>query len=117
MTSYMDKTGRRGLYSFNEKICQDSLYLFFENGFDTDTLDVRVGDCTRNLLLDTNSILGLADFQSFGELKNTSEFSISINGSKNHRVEILDQKMNKWAISIRRDTVWITVLNNAPFYD
>lgn len=117
MTSYRDQTGRRGLHTFNEKICQDSLYLFFEDGFDNDTLDVRVGDYKRNLLLDTNPILGLADFQSFGELKKISDFTISINGSKNHRVEILDQKMNKWAVSIRRDTVWITVLNNAPFYD
>lgn len=117
MTSYMDKTGRRGLDSFNEKTCQDSLYLFFENGFDTDTLDVRVGDYTRNLILDTNSILGLTDFQSFGELKKISEFSISINGSKNHRVKILDQRMNKWAVNLRHDTIWITVLNNAPFYD
>ena len=116
ITSYIDNTNRVSRDHFNAKINNDSLYLFFEEGFNSDTLSIEVGKDFRTSYPAT-SANGDAEVQVFGKMKDISEFKISINGNKKHRIEIRDQWMNKWAVSIRRDTIWITVLNNAPFYD
>ncbi|HRG08833.1 MAG TPA: hypothetical protein PLJ08_09670 [Cyclobacteriaceae bacterium] len=116
ITRYDDNTGYNGNSSINAMVSKDSLYIFFEHGFDKDTLEIQVEEDLRKLNLST-SAFGLADVQLFGKIENISEFSISMNGSKRHKVEIRDPSMNKWAVKVKHDTIFITVLNNALYYE
>jgi hypothetical protein len=116
ITSYDDNTGYNGNSSINAMVSKDSLYIFFEYGFDNDTLKIQVEEDLRKLNL-TASPFGLADIQVFGKIEDISEFRISMNGSKNHKIEVRDQSMNKWAVKVKHDTIFITVLNNALYYE
>jgi hypothetical protein len=114
IVDYVDNTNRRrGPFTAS----QDSLYIFFEENFKQDTLELEVEKDSRIIYLDTSPIIGLADVQIFGNIQNIKEFQISLNGKPSSKIEIKDPSMNKWAVNFYGDTVWVTVLRYAPFYD
>jgi hypothetical protein len=111
---YVDKTNRlKGRFSTS----QDSLYIFFEEHFKQDKLELEVGKDRRKIYLESNPIIGLADVQIFGNINDVKKFTISLNGRHIEKIEIKDPSMNKWAVNFYRDTIRITVLKYAPFYD
>jgi len=111
---YVDNTNRRkGPFTAS----QDSLYIFLEENFKKDTLELGVGEDIRRIYLESNPINGIADFQIFGNINDIKEFKIALNGRPAHKVEIKNPLMNKWAVNFHRDTLRITVLKYAPFYD
>ena len=111
---YVDKTKRSdGGYS----VSNDSLFIFFEEKFKHDTIELTVGRERRRLFLTTDFALGLANSQIFGNIQNISEFKLSINGRKEHKIKINNKLMNKWSVNFYRDTLKITVLKYVPFYD
>jgi hypothetical protein len=114
IVDYVDNTNRRkGPFTAS----QDSLYIFLEENFNKDTLELEVGEDRRRIYLESNPIIGLADVQIFGNIDHVKEFKISLNDRHVHKVEIKNPSMNKWAVNFHLDTLRITVLKYAPFYD
>jgi hypothetical protein len=114
ITDYVDHTNHRdGRFVLNK----DTLFIYFETAFNHDTLELTVGNDKRLIYLTTNEVLGVSDVQKFGNIQSIENFKISLNGRKEHTIQIKDKSMNKWSVNFWNDTMKITVLKHVPFYD
>lgn len=114
IVDYIGKTDRRdGPFVFSN----DTLWIFFEENFNQDTVDLTFGQNKDKLVLTTNLNVGLSMIQKFASFGRINEFKISLNGRQEQLVKIKNRRMNKWAINFMNDTLYISVLNKNPFYD
>jgi hypothetical protein len=99
-----------------ERHSQDTLFLFFEKGFDFDTLQIRINNDKdiKTLYLTTDKSMDLAGYLMF-QYSEINKISISKNDGpfltikpKNYRI---------WAVSYRQDTLIATGRKYSIIYE
>ena len=100
----------------SERLSQDTLYIFFEKGFDFDTLQIRINNDkdTKTLYLTTDKSMDLAGYLIF-KYSEVNKVSISKNDGpiltinpKNHKI---------WAINYRQDSLIATGREYSIIYE
>ena len=87
-------------------LSQDTLYIFFETDFKSDTVDVRINNGEpRTLYLETNHSIGVADMVHYGDIKSIDEIEIRKNSGTPLTISLTDKKMNLWAVNFYGDTL------------
>ncbi len=96
----------------------DTLYIFFERGFDLDTIDIKINDQKiKTLYLDTDESLGLANGGSFFDIKSIDKIEISKNGGRPLKINLYDKTMNLWTVNFREDTLRAQRRKYLPWYE
>jgi hypothetical protein len=114
LIDYEDRTNR---LEGHRLLSKDSLFIFFEEHFNGDTVDIAFGQDKRRIRLKTDPSTGVSKLETFGNIKDNDKFTISLNGRQEQIILIKNTSMNKWAVNFWNDTLKITVLKFAPFYD
>jgi hypothetical protein len=116
--NYADSTNRIPRASFDERIDGNILYLFFEEGFDSDTITIRKNNEREIRTLHLRSdAFGLSDYTEYGCMQSIKAIEIRKNNGDPMTIEIREGWMNKWAINFRSDTLIAQVLKHAPYYE
>jgi hypothetical protein len=87
-------------------LCDDSLYIFFENTFDLDTIDLRInGKDEGTRILTTDRRVGVADVTILGDIKSIGTIEITKNNGPPLTIELRDKKMYIWRVLFYKDTL------------
>lgn len=95
------------------------MYLFFENGFIEDTIDVFINseDYSRRVTITTEPSLGIADVMVLHQIRAIESVQISKNNGKKLDFSLNNKEMNMWAINFWSDTLRANRLQYAPMYE
>ncbi|UII25995.1 hypothetical protein LVD15_22240 [Fulvivirga maritima] len=111
------KVGSRAAGSALDKTYQDSLMVFFEQGFNKTTIKIKVGG--KELFkrkITTHEDVGLADVMNVGYSKEVRKFNISIDNGKYIPIKVITP--NKYvAINYFGDTVYVDYMKFYPMYE
>jgi hypothetical protein len=84
----------------------DTLYIFFENTFASDTVDIKIdGEKTRTLYVTTDPSIALADMIKYGDINSIDRIEIVKNSGSPLIFEITDKTMNLWSVTFWNDTL------------
>lgn len=87
-------------------LSRDTLYIYFESDFNSDTVDVKINNQNnRTLYLSTDNSVGLADMQYFGTIKSIDKIEITKNNGKPLTINLTDKTMNIWTVQFYSDTL------------
>ena len=116
--NYTDNTNRIPRVTFDERLDDNILYLYFEEGFDSDTITIKKNNDPkiRTLYLRADPF-GLSDYTEYGCIESINTIEIRKNNGDPMTIEIKEKWMNKWAINFRKDTLSAQVLRHAPYYE
>ena len=90
----------------NRLINPDTLYIFFENEFELDTVEINIdGKKTQTLYLTTDQGIELADMVKYGDIKSIDKIEIAKNNGAPLIFEITDKAMNLWSVTFWNDTL------------
>lgn len=99
-------------------INSDTLYLFFEHFFNSDTIDISLnGKLNQTLILNTNSSTGVAKQVKLGEIYSINKIEISKNNGLPLTIKLNQKSMNIWGIKYYNDTLEARYLKHVPTYD
>lgn len=115
--SYKDETKSVANQHYNSLISSDSVYLFFENGFDNHSISIF-----QNLHLHkeqniSTAYIGLAEVFVLGKHEMINSVSIQLENGPLAFIDIRRSNHNIWNVNFLDNTLRISALNNAPFYD
>jgi hypothetical protein len=84
----------------------DTLYIFFENNFASDTVDIKIdGEKPRTLYLTTDQSIAVADMIKYGDINSIDRIEIVKNNGAPLIFEITDKSMNLWSVTFWNDTL------------
>jgi hypothetical protein len=99
-------------------LSRDTLYIFFEGDFKSDTVDVRVNDgYSKILFLTTDKSLGLAGLAHYGDIKSIEKIEIKKNSGIPLTIQLTDKSMNIWTVNFYNDTLWAQRRRYLPWYE
>jgi len=99
-------------------LSRDTLYIFFESYFKSDTVDIKINkESIRTLYLKTDPIVGVADMVQYGDIKSIDEIVIIKNNGKPLTINLTDKTMNLWTVSFYGDTLQAQRRKYLPRYD
>jgi hypothetical protein len=98
-------------------LSRDTLYIYFESEFQSDTVDIKINnEQPRTLYLKTDNI-GLSDMVHYGDIKKIDKIEIRKNNGRPLTINLADKRMNIWAVNFYTDTLRARRKNYAPMYE
>lgn len=112
--NFMDTTiGNKWRYMYSK----DSLYLFIEEGFDNDSMNISINNkFLYKKLISTDGALGFSEKCAFGPIKDIREISIDLNNGPKAVIEI-DTTMQLLNVNHINKTLIISIIKGIPVYD
>lgn len=99
-------------------LSSDTLYIFFENGFNLDTVDIKINNSkTRTLQLKTDQSLGLANGFLYGDIQSIDKIEIIKNKGSSLVINLADKTMNLWTVNFHKDTLRAQRRKYLPWYE
>ena len=89
----------------NRLINADTLYIFFENNFASDTIEIKIDGKTRTLYLTTDPSISFADMIKYGDINSIDRIEIVKNNGAPLILNITDKTMNLWSVTFWNDTL------------
>jgi hypothetical protein len=86
-------------------LSRDTLYIFFETDFKSDTVIVRINDERNRTFYLTTDYIGVADMAPYGQINSIDKIEIRKNNGDPLIINLTDKKMNLWAVNFYRDTL------------
>ena len=111
---YPDSTHLHESHSF---FTSDSIYLFVENGFEKESLEILLNDSTvATGEFTTNHSLGAAGMLKVGLSSDTQEMGIELN-EQYFLVSLLGKRTNLMTLNIRDGILEVKFLSKPPVYE
>ena len=86
-------------------LSKDTLYIFFETDFKSDTVDIKINDDKlQTLYLWTDNSVGVADMTHY-DIKSVEQIEIRKNKGKPLTINLTDKTMNIWTVNFYEDTL------------
>ena len=99
-------------------LSRDTLYIFFETDFESDTVDIKINKgSARTLYLNTDDAIGVADMVHYGDIKSIHEIQIIKNNGRPLTINLTDRTMNLWVVNFYRDTLRAQRRKYLPTYE
>lgn len=99
-------------------LSRDTLYIFFETDFKSDTVDIKINKgSTRTLYLNTDHSIGVADMVHYGDIKSINEIEIIKNNGTPLTINLIDKTMNLWTVNFYGDTLRAQRTKYLPTYE
>lgn len=86
-------------------LSDDTLYIFFETEFESDTVEIKIKDRDTKTLYLTTSYIGLADAAQYGGIESIDKIEIKKNNGRLLTINLNDKAMNLWAVNFYNDTL------------
>ena len=87
-------------------LSNDSLYIFFETDYSSDTIDIKInGTHSKTLYLTTDESVGVADMANFGKIEAIDKIEIRKNRGTPLVINLKDKSMNLWTVNFYLDTL------------
>lgn len=114
---YRERDTLRSVESRLDSLYRDSLMVFFEQGFNGTSIEIKKNlDVVYREDITTSEEVQLATVKNIGSNKESKEFSISVNGGKYIPIKIIDP-FKYVAVSYLKDTVYIDYMVHYPKYE
>lgn len=86
-------------------LSKDTLYIFFETDFKSDTVDITINDDKlQTLYLWTDNSIGVADMAHY-DIQSVEKIEIRKNKGKPLTINLTDKTMNIWTVNFHQDTL------------
>lgn len=87
-------------------LSRDSLYIFFETDFDTDTVDIKINNGRPKTFHITNDYFsGLSTMINYGDIEEINQVEIRKNNGRPLTIRLTDKTMNIWTVRYYSDTL------------
>jgi len=99
-------------------LSRDTLYIFFETGFASDTVEIKVNNRSpRTLYLETDQVIGVASMVHYGSIESIDEIEITKNNGRPLTIDFTDKSMNLWTVNFSSDTLRAQRKKYLPIYE
>src|SRR5687768_11515768 len=99
-------------------LSRDTLYVFFETEFKSDTVDIAINNGEpRILYLKTDNSIGVAGMAHYGDIKSIDKIEIRKNNGTPLTINLTDKKMNLWTVNFYGDTLRAQRRKYLPWYE
>ncbi|MBX2967720.1 MAG: hypothetical protein KF845_16380 [Cyclobacteriaceae bacterium] len=98
-------------------LSRDTLYIFFETDFKSDTVDIKVNNNKpQTLYLLTDNSIGVADMAHY-DINSVDKIEIRKNNGKPLTINLTDKTMNLWTVNFYNDTLRAQRRKYLPWYE
>lgn len=98
-------------------LSHDTLYVFFENGFKSDTIDIKINRTkVKTLFLTTDESLGLANMAHFGNINSIDRIDIIKNRGPALTINLNDKQMYIWTVNFYDSTLEANARKYLQYY-
>ncbi|MEQ9147322.1 MAG: hypothetical protein RLP13_03520, partial [Cytophagales bacterium] len=81
-------------------LSNDSVYIFFETDYSSDTIDIKINSThSKTLYLTTDESVGVADMANFGQIETIDKIEIRKNQGSPLIINLKDKSMNLWTVN------------------
>ena len=103
----------------SDRLSENTLYLFFEEYFQKDTIDVYLNksDYSYHRIVSTTEMLGIADLFEFKNIEAIHTIRIRMNSGPELLINTNDKDKNIWWVGYWSDTLRAQALRNPPTYE